>query len=115
MRRCAICGVFEGSYAQYALGPVRAVIESHHVHFRGIGGRGKKAPKEADLRLDVCVGSGAGALDRSSCHGAIHHRDLIIEHSRAGTRFQTLSKHLERRGVPADGEWHYTLEEAYLP
>lgn len=115
MRRCAVCGAFEGSYNLYAIGPAPALIESHHIQPRGMGGRGKKAPKDAELRIDLCCGIGAGNLDKSSCHGAVHRRDLEIEHTKAGTRFRNLSRHLAARGVPADGDWHYALGEAYLP
>lgn len=101
-RSCAICGSTHN-------------IESHHIHSRGMGGRGKKAPRDAELRIDLCAGDGAGSLDRTSCHGAVHNGDLQIEHSRGVTRFRTLSRALAARGVPADGEWHYTRGEAYLP
>ena len=91
MKLCIICGSPNN-------------IEEAHVVNKGMGGRGPKAPVDADLTVPLCAGTG-GSTDPASCHGAHHAGYLVLTPDRwmlTDSAPATLRRRLKAR----DGLWH---------
>jgi hypothetical protein len=85
---CCICGRNHG-------------VEAAHVTHKGMGGRGKKAPKDAHQTADLCAGTG-GNTEWDSCHALQEAGHIVIDRGKDYCDFtpdKVSTPILRRRGI----------------